>query len=149
MVFILLYKLNSNLNCFFSRDLPRVKLTCWLQKSLETCLCHMYQILLMLSDNGMQEWTTMWSPFLGLLASTRILMDACFFFMTMTFEFWNLRDVKAYLEDYQFKIQSKWVIVNGLHWTSLESKSRKVTFYLKPFLTFKLYYFDHILFFFL
>jgi hypothetical protein len=58
-------------------------------------------------------------------------------------DFWVLKDVKAYLEDYQFKIQSKWVIVNGFHWTSLESKSRKVTFYVKPLLTSKLYSFDH------
>lgn len=43
---------------FFSKDLPRVKPTCWLQKSLETCLCRMYQILFILSHNGMQEWTT-------------------------------------------------------------------------------------------
>lgn len=41
--------------------------------------------------------------------------------------FWVLKDVKAYLEDCQFNIHSKWAIVNSIHWTNLKSKSKKVT----------------------
>jgi hypothetical protein len=35
-------------------------------------------------------------------------------------DFWLLRDIKSYLEDYNLKIHLKLAIINSLHRTSLE-----------------------------
>ncbi len=44
-------------------------------------------------------------------------------------DFRVLRDIKSYLEDYNFKIHSKFAIVNNLHRTSLEFPSKKVNLF--------------------
>jgi hypothetical protein len=42
--------------------------------------------------------------------------------------FWVLKDIKSYLEDYNFKSHSKFVVVNNMHNTNLKFPNKKVTF---------------------
>lgn len=45
-------------------------------------------------------------------------------------DFHVLRDIKSYLEDYNFKIHSKFAIVNSMHCTNLEFLAKKVNLFL-------------------
>jgi hypothetical protein len=44
-------------------------------------------------------------------------------------DFHVLRDIKSYLEDYNFKIHLKFDVVNGMHHTNLESLTKKVNLF--------------------
>lgn len=51
--------------------------------------------------------------------------DGCIlFFYDDNFHVW--RDIKSYIENYNFKIHSKFVVVNKMHWTNLEFPMKKV-----------------------
>jgi hypothetical protein len=66
-------------------------------------------------------------------------------------DFHVLKDIKSYLEDYNFNIHLKFAVVNNLHRTSLEFPSKKVNLFpnstkayrvcINSLLTFLLYYF--------
>ncbi len=45
-------------------------------------------------------------------------------------DFHVLRNIKSYLEDYSFKIHSKFVIINGMHYRNLEFLTKKVNLFL-------------------
>jgi hypothetical protein len=74
--------------------------------------------------SGMQESTTMLSPFLDLHTNILQGIDAFFFFYDDDFRI--LRDIKSYLENYNFKIHSKFVIINSMHHTHPEFPNKKV-----------------------
>jgi hypothetical protein len=40
--------------------------------------------------------------------------------------FWVLRDIKSYLENYEFKIHSKFAIIKSMHHTSPKFLNKKV-----------------------
>jgi hypothetical protein len=70
-------------------------------------------------------------------------------------DFCVLRNIKSYLEDYNFKVHSKFIVVNSLHRTSPEFPSKKVNlfansteaskFWASSLLTFFLYYLSQTL----
>ncbi len=74
--------------------------------------------------SGMQELTTILFPFLDLWTNILQGMHSSFFFYDE--EFWVLRDIKSYLENYNFKIHSKFVVLKSMHRTNLEFPNKKV-----------------------
>jgi len=53
--------------------------------------------------------------------------ESIFFFYNDNF--WVLRDIKSYLENYNFKIHSKFVVVNNMHCTNSKFPNKKVNLF--------------------
>jgi hypothetical protein len=53
--------------------------------------------------------------------------ESIFFFYNDNF--WVLRDIKSYLENYNFKIHSKFVVVNNMHCTNPKFPNKKVNLF--------------------
>ncbi len=58
-------------------------------------------------------------------ANKYLARDGCILFFYYD-DFRVLRDIKSYLENYNFKIYSKFIVVNKMHRTNLEFSTKKV-----------------------
>lgn len=58
-------------------------------------------------------------------ADKYLVRDGCVFSFYND-DFWVVKDIKSYLENYNFKIHSKFVFVNSMHRTNLEFPMKKV-----------------------
>ncbi len=57
-------------------------------------------------------------------ADNYLTRDGCVLFVYND-NFWVLKDIKSYLENYNFKIHSKFTVFNNMHCTNLEFLAKK------------------------
>jgi hypothetical protein len=57
-------------------------------------------------------------------ADNYLTKDGCIFFLYND-NFWVLKDIKSYLKDYNFKIHSKFIVINNMHRTNPKFPTKK------------------------